>query len=181
MGIDVADFQLPLSGSRRHANSLALLRFCCLSTPSLGITAVIKIETNRPALIAFNSLSRDHKPTSATRSRVEAKFTNFQLPLSGSLDDRDLAELGFKAENFQLPLSGSHGAGFAYLASKIPLTFQLPLSGSQSVRQENKVLAIFGFQLPLSGSLYSLLGAVTYTLVRSFNSLSRDHSVLEVM
>ena len=55
---DVADFQLPLSGSRRYPKLIS------------------------PVPSSFNSLSRDHQqPNHITTAPLEA----FQLPLSGSL------------------------------------------------------------------------------------------------
>ena len=77
-------FQLPLSGSLESLISdIVGIGLLCLSTPSLGITAI------------------------EAPSRAKTKRYSFQLPLSGSQNVSEFPPLRIILRCFQLPLSGS--------------------------------------------------------------------------
>jgi hypothetical protein len=98
----------------------------------------------------------------------------------------------------QSPLSGSLEEGYFRIGTGRFYTFQLPLSGSRSTRSRLwqphrlstpslgitagsffwlNITGQFTFQLPLSGSLETGLRFGEAYALRSFNSLSRDHTV----
>ena len=76
-----------------------------LSTPSLGITRSKQALTTIMKWATFNSLSRDH----FLRNRQEKtiKVIDFQLPLSGSLQNEMLPEVDMMPEAFN-SLSRDH-------------------------------------------------------------------------
>jgi len=126
-------FQLPLSGSPYFV------------VDDVDVTSVL----------AFNSLSRDHRCCSASRTR------NMRRP------------------HFQLPLSGSHAfCSIVAPVSGFLKSFQLPLSGSQGCHERlGECLGWGPFQLPLSGSLQRESNPRPTSGFTSFNSLSRDHQM----
>jgi len=133
---------------------------------------------------------------------------SFQLPLSGSRDAFVGAESLFHATCFQLPLSGSQNECSANRRAEEALNFQLPLSGSLAdypihvpgdhtfqilstpslgITLHHPDITPFSFsailfQLPLSGSRSQEVWTETARLAprRTFNSLSRDHSISSV-
>ena len=111
-------------------------------------------NTPHPQQLTFNSLSRDHE-----YKGVE-------------VDDDGYAF-------FQLPLSGSPPNTGVLRSAKTLRIFQLPLSGSPIAQRAIQRIVDKAFQLPLSGSQVS--GRVTYSVwLNTFNSLSRDHTLLIV-
>ena len=105
-------------------------------------------------MLPFNSLSRDH--VLKRKGIPSNENSRFQLPLSGSPGAFAYAKYGWESTfNFQLPLSGSP-----------------PGSGKTAILE-----AIF--QLPLSGSRESSDPGGRERKKESFNSLSRDHDIVE--
>ena len=149
-------FQLPLSGSPYFV------------VDDVDVTSVL----------AFNSLSRDHRCCSASRTR-NMRRPHFQLPLSGSHAFCSIvAPVSGFLKSFQLPLSGSQGCHERLGECLGWGPFQLPLSGSRARRTRGaSSCKRQSFQLPLSGSLQRESNPRPTSGFTSFNSLSRDHQM----
>jgi len=147
-------FQLPLSGSLAIWPVFGATPSIHLSTPSLGITDILHAGNGEREVFCFQ-LPLSGSPTRFFQnvSTTTLDATNFQLPLSGSLNQhrgRQRTGRGSRAFN---SLSRDHS---------IPLRI-----GSQ--------VGFSTFQLPLSGSLPSFVPGTPKTPPPAFNSLSRDH------
>ena len=88
IGLEVVDFQLPLSGSHVLLHfEWSMLYVTPLSTPSLGITKQTSFRTSAIAVKSFNSLSRDHGAVTERAARPPSSGKPFN---SLSRDHRTL-------------------------------------------------------------------------------------------
>jgi len=77
-------FQLPLSGSHPHLDTVITSRRDYLSTPSLGITCRARLPSSlKLQLPPFNSLSRDHSPGDSAGIQLERSGTDLSTPSLG--------------------------------------------------------------------------------------------------
>ena len=84
-------FQLPLSGSHRHRTSENRWGAWKLSTPSLGITVVANPAPSDMVVLPLSTPSLGitiERPS----DRIIFRSHNFQLPLSGSREFREVAD-----------------------------------------------------------------------------------------
>jgi len=152
--VRIGYFQLPLSGSPETAYSREAAAATTLSTPSLGITPEKSSELKHQPK-SFNSLSRDH---SLGKGGLPRRLRH--LPIT----------------NFQLPLSGSLAAGSTSCPSR-RTTLSTPSLGITELCDLTELHHQLRFQLPLSGSHHRRLtrSSAKEQILRTFNSLSRDH------
>jgi len=146
-----------------------------LSTPSLGITAESRAPKDKTAaLIAFNSLSRDHHQLVVEPAKEERTFNSLSRDHIKSVLSRQKRRHLFAFNS----LSRDH---FSFSSSEPPrlsvsAVFQLPLSGSQNV-----LGAALGPDVRLDFLSTPSLGitrsrcSIFRSRLMAFNSLSRDH------
>ena len=119
---------------------------------------------------AFNSLSRDHCSHSQRR---QAPAPDFQLPLSGSLKNREVAT--WETRKAFNSLSRDH-SGWTYGDTTLGVgDFQLPLSGSRDVLTLVQAALKVDLSTPSLGITEERRGRRGGGGSGSFNSLSRDH------
>ena len=174
-----------------------------LSTPSLGITWALVLDTDTLTAVNFQLPLSGSRDDENLLFQIATAMIHFQLPLSGSLmslprrsidsglclstPSLGITEIGKRIPEesgiFGLPfnsLSRDHLRDFFFFLAGSYKIFQLPLSGSLRIFSFRSSWRARGsFQLPLSGSQEKVLESVRKYNVEYFQlplSGSRDRT-----